>query len=187
MMSTSARPNRSSACTTACGSVIVDELRYAVVALRPSRIRPGNRRSCRDFRARGRDRRSVRQALFLRTRERRRTRREPIAARCSRSMRDSDYRGRSRGLMVHKLPPVQARERDPARSHAEVTRRQYPELRGKSRAACASLGSQPARASCFTVRPERARRTAIITWRRSSRTTRRCSSRPSRSCCSASE
>ena len=55
------------------------------------------------------------------------------AARCYRGKilsldADADYRGRSRGVTVHKLPPVRARRRDPARGDAEAARPQRPEF-----------------------------------------------------------
>ena len=83
-----------------------DELRYAVVLLFASRVRLRDRDPYRDCRAGRRGRARIRATLLLRVGG------AVNAARCYRGKilsldGDADYRGRSEGVMVHRLPAVQ--------------------------------------------------------------------------------
>ena len=117
-------------------------MRYAVLLSAHREYGAGNRRSYRNRRARGRERRGVREALLLRARERRERRellsRQGALVRCRREL--------SRKLEGTDGPQAAAgrtRERDPARSHTETARPQYPELRAKSRAAAPARAVDP--------------------------------------------
>ena len=109
MMSTSARPNRSSACTTACGSVYSGRValcRWLLSAHREYDQETGVRN--RDFRARGRGsaRRSFKRCfseLENAVEPRRKAYRGKVL---SLDAATRIIEGSSRGLMVHKLPPV---------------------------------------------------------------------------------
>jgi len=90
------------------------------------------------------------------------------AARCYRGKvlsldGDADYRGRSKGVMVHRLPPVRREEVILPEATLKLLDRNVLSFVG-SREQLRRLDNQPAKASCFTARPEPARRTPSATW-----------------------
>ena len=77
---------------------------------------------------------------------------------------DGDYRGRSRGVMVHKLPPVRREDVILPEATLKLLDRNVLNF-VDSRDSCASSDNRPARASCCTGRPEPARPTPSAIWR----------------------
>ena len=82
------------------------------------------------------------------------------AARCYRGKilsldADANYRGRSKGVMVHRLPPVRREEVILPEATAEVARPQCPELCRQPRAVAAAGAIDPQRH--FALRPARNR------------------------------
>jgi len=81
------------------------------------------------------------------------------AARCYRGKvlsldGDADYRGRTRGVMVHKLPSVQREDVILSEATLKLLDRNVLNFVGSPPANCAHWANRPARVSCFTGRPE---------------------------------
>ena len=77
---------------------------------------------------------------------------------------DADYRGRSKGVMVHRLPVVQREDVILPQATLKSLDRNVLSFVG-SRAQLRRLEQRPARASCFTGHPEPARPIPSAIWR----------------------
>jgi ATP-dependent Clp protease adapter protein ClpS len=91
------------------------------------------------------------------------------AARCYRGKilsldSDADYRGRSKGVMVHKLPSVQREDVILPEATLKLLDRNVLSF-VKSRAQLAGWTNRPARVSCFMDHPEPARPIPSAIWR----------------------